>query len=233
MSILNYAPTLSHTHPHPNTHTHIHTSNIPLPPTLISYLPTLISYPPTNTSITPIPPPHTHTHTPTLLPHTPWKEERRRVGERARPGTATPPCTLDEVHAHLNPSRERNGAIMTARQTQNSTHCIHTRPFLTHYGTWTTPTLPTPSMEYPLQTTAWNMDMEYGPLPTPIKEYRLLLIASIKLRTNPNPSICVQVSLELFHHSMCSRQLCMYMSMLSVFPQDRRRKSLNYGRQWQ
>jgi len=68
-----------------------------------------------------------------------------------------------------------------------------------------------------------NLGMEYGhgicTLPTPVKEYRLLLIASIELRTNPNPSICAQVSLELFDHT---DSYAMYMSMLSVLLQDRR-----------
>ena len=84
-------PTFTHEyHTHTSTHQyHTHT-NTDIPTT-----PTLIPYPPT------------HTHRPTLIPHAHWKEERWRVGERARPGTATPPCTLDEAHARLNPSRER------------------------------------------------------------------------------------------------------------------------------
>jgi len=70
--------------------------------------------------------------------------------------------------------------------------CVSHRPFLTHYGTWTTPTH---SMEYgPLLPPVWNTDhsypqyeistpnlgVEYGPLPTPSKKYRSLLIASIE-----------------------------------------------------
>ena len=108
-------------------------------------------------------PAHIHTiHI--LFPHTPWKEERQRVCERVRLGIATLPFTLDKPPAHLNPSRERNGTIMTAWQTQNNIHCIHTQVYITS-------AIPNPlcnmDNSYPQHTL--NLGMEYGPLPTPVR----------------------------------------------------------------
>jgi len=119
--------------------------------------------------------PPTHTHTPPT--HT-LKEERQRVCERARLGTTTPPCTLDEAPTlsmeygpllpsvwNINHSYPQYGIWTTTTLSMEYEPLLpsvwnmnHSYP---HYGIWTTPTF---SMEYgPLLPSVWNMNHSYPP----------------------------------------------------------------------